>query len=330
MTDKEYMQICIDLASKGLGHTAPNPLVGAIVVNNGEIIGRGFHEFYGGPHAEVNAINHVENKELLKTSVLYVNLEPCSHYGKTPPCADLILEKKIPKVVIGSSDPFPEVSGRGIAKLEAHKVDVTVGILEDECRELNRRFYTFYEKKRPYIILKWAQTGDGFIAEENQERGKSLKISNEETNVLVHTWRSEEQGILVGKNTVLKDDPMLNVRLIEGKDPVVFIMSDQDEIPKDYQVWKRDPVFLGKGNRAVENLNTYCFENKIQSVLVEGGSAILNHFLKHNIWDEARVITNSELKTGKGVSAPKIEGNLTVTKIITDNLIHIYFNPARL
>lgn len=316
------MKLCIELAAKGIGHTAPNPLVGAIIVHNGEIIGQGFHEEFGKSHAEVNAINSVDKKFLLEESTLYVNLEPCAHYGKTPPCADLIVVNKIPKVVIGSTDPFPEVAGKGIEILKKSGVDVVCGVLEKECIELNKRFYTFHTKHRPYIILKWAKTNDGFIAGSDQERGRSLKITNSNTNIWVHERRSENQAILVGKNTILADDPQLNVRLVEGKQPIPFVLGKKEDIPGDYQIHLSNPVFF----QTFEEIKKYCLANKIQSIFVEGGKKVLEYFIRKDLWDDIYIITNTEMKIGSGIKAPVVVQEPTAVTQIGSDLIEIVIN----
>lgn len=234
--DELYMQRCLQLAQLAAGHTAPNPMVGAVLVHDGVIIGEGYHKQYGGPHAEVNCINSVaeEHKHLIPSSFIYVSLEPCAHYGKTPPCADLIIRNKIPKVVVGCRDPFKQVDGKGIEKLVNAGIDVTVGVLEKECRQVNRRFFTFHTQHRPYVLLKWAQTGDGKIASYSEER---LLISNDISNKLVHKWRSEEAAILVGTNTALMDNPSLTNRLWSGKSPIRLVIDMDLRLPKHLQLF---------------------------------------------------------------------------------------------
>ncbi|MBA3972213.1 MAG: bifunctional diaminohydroxyphosphoribosylaminopyrimidine deaminase/5-amino-6-(5-phosphoribosylamino)uracil reductase RibD, partial [Bacteroidetes bacterium] len=241
-----YMKRCLELAVKGLGNAAPNPMVGSLVVCDDKIIGEGYHEQYGQAHAEVNAINAVDDKELLKRSTLYVNLEPCSHFGKTPPCADLIIEHKIPNVIIGNIDSNSLVSGRGIEKMIKAGIDVRTGILEDDCRKLNKRFFTYHEKKRPYIILKWAQTADGFIdARRNDENtSKPVQISNSDSKKLLHLWRSQEQAIMIGTNTALLDDPMLTVREVKGKNPLRITVDKWLRIPKQFNLFDKSTPTL--------------------------------------------------------------------------------------
>lgn len=321
-----YMQQCISLALKGFGNVAPNPMVGCVIVNDGKIIGEGYHQQYGQAHAEVNAINSVENKELLLTSTLYVNLEPCAHYGKTPPCADLIIEHKIPNVVIGSLDLNSLVNGRGIEKLTKAGIDITVGVLEEECKELNKRFFTFHEKKRPYIILKWAQTSDGFIdVKRNEENpGKALQISNTESRKLVHQWRSQEQAIMVGTNTALLDNPQLTVRELQGVNPLRITIDKWLRIPKQNHLFDKSTptlIFTALNEPSVTNLEfvqidfaqaiipqilNELFKRTIQSLLIEGGEQLLNSVIEVDAWDEARVFI-SDKNIEKGVKAPVLK-----------------------
>ncbi len=327
MNHENYINRCLELARLGKGITAPNPMVGSVIVYNDSIIGEGYHQIYGGPHAEVNAINAVKDKSLLVMSTLYVNLEPCSHHGKTPPCADLIIEKGIKKVVIGARDPFPAVSGRGIEKLKQAGVEVIESVMEKECIDLNKFFYSFYGKNRPYIILKWAQTNDGYIAPSTQETRSSFKISNSEAQRMVHTWRSEVQAILVGKETILKDDPQLNVRLVEGKDPIPFILGSAKDIPQDYKIMRSHPVFFENNGETIDQIINYCLEHKIQSILVEGGAKTLSYFIDHHFWDEARIITNTELNLGDGIQGPVLNIPSTFEEqILPNNLLQIIYN----
>jgi diaminohydroxyphosphoribosylaminopyrimidine deaminase/5-amino-6-(5-phosphoribosylamino)uracil reductase len=328
MTQETWMQRCLELGAKGLGRTAPNPLVGSVIVYKDQIIGEGFHESWGEPHAEVNAIRSVNQIDLLKDATLFVNLEPCNHYGKTPPCADLIIQKGIRKVVVGAVDPNPQVNGGGIEKLKNAGVEVISGVLEKECLHLNRRFYTFHTKKKPYIILKWAQTSDGFMAPGNQEKGFSLKITNQKTNELVHLWRAQEQAILVGKNTILMDDPQLSVRLIEGLQPIPLILASEHQIPSHYKILNSDPKFIEHGPQQFENLFSFCMEKKIQSLLVEGGPTILDQFLRMKIWDEIRILTNTAMTIGSGLKAPEINLTSNETFMIEDNLVEIFYKTT--
>ncbi len=337
LTDELYMQRCIDLARNGLRAVSPNPMVGCVIVCDDEIIGEGYHQKYGEAHAEVNAINQVKDLNLLSKATLYVSLEPCVHFGKTPPCADLILKHKIPKVVIGCLDPFAKVDGKGSAKLMELGVEVSVGVLEDECRKLNHRFFTFHEKKRPYIILKWAQTQDGFIDSLRETENKATKISSEESSVLVHKWRSEEDAILVGRKTVQQDDPELTVRKLEGINPARIILdSHLKTLHGDYKIFNDKALTLvlnleqtrKNGNCELHKIETMELEKVLKklheqnflSVIVEGGAEVLQSFIDKNLYDEARVIKSSKYLK-KGVEAPKISKlPLSETKFFDDTI----------
>lgn len=330
------MQRCIQLARKGTGFTAPNPMVGAVLVYENFIIGEGWHRQYGQAHAEVNCIQDAIERGhsgKLSMSALYVSLEPCAHYGKTPPCADLIISKGIPKVVIGCRDPFPAVNGKGIEKLTAAGIEVITGVLEKECRDLNKRFFCFYEKQRPYVILKWAQTGDGYIALQANDKAtgdngaKRLLISNDFTNRLVHRWRSEEAAILAGTNTVLLDDPALTNRLWTGNNPVRMVIDMNLRLSADLRFFNRAVntiVFNGHKEDGDERLRYYRLDSAIplvpqlmdalyklqlQSVLVEGGAGLLQSFIDAGCWDEARVITQKKLIAGGGLAAPTLSAH---------------------
>jgi diaminohydroxyphosphoribosylaminopyrimidine deaminase / 5-amino-6-(5-phosphoribosylamino)uracil reductase len=324
MTEHKYMSRCLQLAQNGVGHVSPNPMVGAVLVCNDIIIGEGFHQRYGDAHAEPNAINSVENKNLLQHSTLYVNLEPCSYYGKTPPCADLIVKSGIPSVVIGTLDPNPKVAGQGVEILRKAGVKVIVGILENECRELNKRFFIFHEQKRPYVLLKWAQTRDGLIDRKRTDMTEvPLVISNEITKQLTHKMRSENQAILVGANTVLLDNPSLTVRNWTGKSPVRIAIDRLGRIPSDFNLFDGivpTIIFSEKFHDNEHNLefvkmtfDEHCLKNilnniyarNIHSVLVEGGASILNSFIEGGLWDEANIEV-SPLKIKYGVKAPDI------------------------
>lgn len=322
--DELYMQRCIDLALKGLKSAAPNPIVGCVIVNNGEIIGEGYHVKYGEAHAEVNAINQVKNTDLFKEATLYVSLEPCAHYGKTPPCSNLIIEKGIPNVVIGCIDPFAEVAGKGIERMRNAGVKVSVGVLEKETLQLNKRFFTFHEKKRPYIVLKWAQTLDGYIdIKRNERKPKVNWITQPQTKQLTDTWRSQEMAILVGKNTVLNDNPRLTVRTILGKSPTRLIIDKNSELTSEHKIFNdevRTIIFNALYNKEINNVeyikidfeNTldsmfeWLFENEIQSVLVEGGAFTLQQFIDEDKWDEARIYTGSNY-FNEGIKAPQLK-----------------------
>jgi diaminohydroxyphosphoribosylaminopyrimidine deaminase/5-amino-6-(5-phosphoribosylamino)uracil reductase len=322
--DLKYMLRCLQLALLGGGYTAPNPMVGAVLVCDNVIIGEGYHRRYGEPHAEPNAINSVVDKDLLKLSTLYVNLEPCSHYGKTPPCANLIVSSEIPRVVIGTLDPNPRVAGRGVEILRNAGVEVTVGVLENECRELNKRFFIFQEEQRPYVLLKWAQTSDGFIDYKRTDMSEvPLIISNSITKQLTHKMRSENQAILVGANTVLLDNPSLTVRNWSGKSPIRIAIDRQGRIPENFNIkdgsistliFTEKPYPYAKNLEYVQvefdgrNLNVILqkiYERNIHSVLVEGGATILNSFIEAGLWDEAN-IEISPVCINEGVAAPQI------------------------
>jgi len=303
-----YMNRCLQLASYGKGFVAPNPMVGAVIVHDNQIIGEGFHSEYGGPHAEVKAIASVKNEELLKNSTLYVNLEPCSHFGKTPPCVDLICKKQIPRVVVGHEDPFSKVSGRGIKKLKEAGVEVICGVLEKECKELNKRYLTFTLQHRPYIILKWAQSADGYMDQLREENdGKEpVKFSNPFTRMLVHKIRAEESAIMVGTRTLRLDKPALNVRYWKGNDP--------ERITADSKQLLRQQI------RSL-------YDRKIQSLMVEGGEKLLQSFLKENLWDEIQVeIAPFSLKNG--IVAPAPEGTLQNVQKCENSILFHYKNSS--
>lgn len=321
--DEFYMKRCLQLAAIGRSTTAPNPMVGAVVVHKGKIIGEGYHTAYGYAHAEVEAIASVRNQELLKESTIYVNLEPCSHYGKTPPCASLIISKKIPSVVIGTYDPFPSVAGKGVEMLLNAGVKVKIGILEKECRDLNRYFFCFLEKRRPYIILKWAQTRDGFIDRIREEgtEAKPTPISNMITQMRVHKLRSEVQSILIGTNTAINDNPSLTVRNWRGIHPLRLIIDRKEKIPKDYKIFNDNVptivfcstksfkvnhieyVPLNFEKEIIPQLLNNLYDRRIHSVLVEGGSYLLQKFINSGVWDEIQ-IEDSEILFGNGLAAP--------------------------
>ncbi|HEX2396175.1 MAG TPA: bifunctional diaminohydroxyphosphoribosylaminopyrimidine deaminase/5-amino-6-(5-phosphoribosylamino)uracil reductase RibD [Bacteroidales bacterium] len=341
-----YMKRCIDLARSGLGNTAPNPLVGSVIVYNNKIIGEGFHEVFGGPHAEVNAINSVEDKSLLRNSVLYVNLEPCSHTGKTPPCADTIINHGIPEVVIGTTDPNPLVSGNGIKKLKNAGVFVTVKVLEKQCLDLNKRFITYHLCQRPYIILKWAQTCDGFI-DVNRDGTENLQptwISNDISRMLVHKWRSEEQAILIGTHTAAMDNPRLNVREWEGRSPIRMIIDRNLTLKhnlhifdntsptiifnavKEHEEGQTKYVRLDFNDHFLKNLLDYLYDTGVQSVFVEGGRMLLESLIKENLWDEARVFEGLK-KFGSGIPAPVMPDECKPEKYcIREDVLKIYKN----
>lgn len=318
-----YMERCIQLARLGAGYTAPNPMVGAVLVHENRIIGEGWHQRYGEAHAEVNCIASVkeEDKNLISQSTIYVSLEPCAHHGRTPPCADLIIAKKIPRVVVGCRDPFTEVDGKGIEKLKAAGIEVVLGVMEKECKDFNRRFLTFHTLHRPYIILKWAQTADNKIAFAPSAKERLL-ISNEYTNRLVHRWRSEEAAILVGTNTALQDNPELTTRLWEGPSPARLVVDMSLRLPASLHLFDhkvRTIVFNTVKYEEDDNLLYYqvtddvslvhqivhaLYRLKILSVVVEGGAQLLQSFIDEGAWDEARIIQHSGLSIKNGLGAP--------------------------
>ncbi len=298
-----YITRCIQLAKNGRVAASPNPSVGAVLVYDHKIIGEGYTSPYGGSHAEVNAIAAVKDPLLLKKATLYVSLEPCSHYGKTPPCADLITAKGIKKVVIGALDPHHKVAGNGIKKLMESGCDVTIGILEKDCIESNIRFFTFHQKQRPYIILKWAQTLDSFIAPASKDVRKPVWITAKLSRKLTHKWRSEEQAILVGANTVLEDNPSLTTRDWEGKSPQRIIIDSRNTIPKDAAVFNTEATTHIINTTDPVNILQQLYDLNIQSVIIEGGTKTLQSFINVNLWDEARVFHGIN-RFGAGIKAP--------------------------
>jgi diaminohydroxyphosphoribosylaminopyrimidine deaminase/5-amino-6-(5-phosphoribosylamino)uracil reductase len=308
--EEKYIHRCLQLAAYGREFTAPNPMVGAVVVHNEKIIGEGFHRKYGGSHAEVNAITSVKDERLLKNSTLYVNLEPCSHYGKTPPCSELIIRKQIPRVVIGQIDPFPEVAGKGIKKLREAGIEVICGVLEKECKELNKNYLTAIQQHRPYIILKWAQSADGFLDKFRKEGDgqKPVKFSNSFTQILVHKLRAEEAAIMIGKRTKLLDKPTLNVRFWKGNDPERFIADSSKTLQKQLnELYSRD----------------------IQSLIVEGGSKLLQSFLAEDLWDETQ-IEIAPVFLGEGIQAPVLtNGVLQNVQKCENSTIFLYKKPPK-
>lgn len=338
-----YMRRCLDLAQQGAGFVAPNPMVGAVLLYQDHIIGEGYHQKYGEAHAEVNCINQaIEHgyTDKLDQSTLYVSLEPCTHFGKTPPCADLIINRGIQKVVIGCRDAFEEVDGKGIEKLKNAGVEVEVGILENECKELNNRFFTFHKQLRPFIILKWAQTNNGKIATGNHER---LLISNEYSNRLVHKWRSEEAAILVGTNTAKLDNPELTTRLWPGNSPVRLVIDMGLQLPSSLKLFdnKTQTIIFNtikheeEGNllyyqvipdeNLVRQVINALYSLKIQSVIIEGGARLLQSFIDEGIWDEVRVIKNEQLMVSSGLDAPILKNaKKTFRQKIFSDIIEIY------
>lgn len=339
MTDQIYLQRCLELAQKALGKTYPNPMVGSVIVHEGKIIGEGYHQKAGEPHAEVNAVHSVKNKALLKESTIYVSLEPCSHFGKTPPCANMIVEHGFKKVVIGTLDLHEKVNGKGIKILANAGIEVTSGKLDQESREVNKRFFTFHEKKRPFIILKWAQSGDGFL----DQNFKPTQIGNPLTKQFVHQLRSEEHAILVGTNTALNDNPSLTVREIEGGNPIRILIDFDLKVSRKAKIYNEEAttlVFNGDKNgeesnlkfvkiekeKFLNNLMKALFEENIQSVIVEGGSFTLQQFIDANLWDEALIIKNENLHFEKGTKAPHFTFVEDRIENFGDNTIALYKN----
>ena len=325
-----YIKRCLQIAKNGLGNTRPNPMVGAVVVYNNKIIGEGFTSAYGSNHAEVNAINSVSDQSVLNKSTLYVTLEPCSHFGKTPPCSDLIIKHKIPEVVIGCIDYNPEVAGKGIAKLKASGCNVTVGVLEAECKTHHKRFFTFHNKKRPYIILKWAETKDGFIAPMTKKEKKPVWITNSYSRQLVHKWRTEEQAILVGTNTVIEDNPSLNVRDWTGQNPIRVVLDRETKLNSNLNVFDDTAETIRITNLEIDykkpiaiQIAAFLIKKKINSIIIEGGSKTLQTFINQDFWDEARVFIG-DVEFKKGIKAPRLEGKLLSETKIKNDLLRIY------
>jgi diaminohydroxyphosphoribosylaminopyrimidine deaminase/5-amino-6-(5-phosphoribosylamino)uracil reductase len=313
MTDEYYMQRCLQLAALGLGKTSPNPMVGAVIVHHDQIIGEGYHHKCGEAHAEINAINSVKDKALLTESILYVNLEPCSHFGKTPPCADAIIRHGIPKVVIGSIDYHDKVNGSGVRKLRDAGVEVIENVCRNDCEMLNKRFFTFHRHRRPYIILKWAQTRDGFMdIDRSDSYTNSYWITNPALKVLTHKWRSEEDAILVGYRTMKNDQPQLTTREYPGKDPQRFVIQRGTDIVS--------PLPYTPLPEKVEEAVKVLYQFNIQSVIIEGGKNTLEKFITTGLWDEARILVGNQT-WGKGLLAPKIPDIPEKTVSIDDNLL---------
>lgn len=339
------MRRCLQLAENGVSAAMPNPSVGAVIVHNDVIIGEGYTSAYGGSHAEVNAVNSVKDKSLLKEATIYVSLEPCSHFGKTPPCSDLIIRHQIPKIVIGTIDPFAKVAGRGIQKLKNAGCDVILDVLKEECIVSNKRFFTFHQHKRPYIILKWAKSTDGFIDKIRQENDPVQPnwITNTYARQLVHKWRSEEAAILVGTNTAITDNPKLNTRDWHGKNPVRVVLDKSLRIPQNYSLFDQSVktiVLTEQPKDAIENcifetidfsknlatqICDVLYRHELQSVIIEGGKQTLQTFIDANVWDEARVFTGT-MSFQQGIEAPKFQGNLQANTNILDNSLEIYTN----
>ena len=338
-THEYFIDKCISLARKGALDVSPNPMVGCVIVNDGKIIGEGYHKEYGKNHAEVNAIHSVKDKSELKNSILYVNLEPCCHHGKTPPCTDLIIKYNIPKVVIGCIDTFSKVSGQGIKKLKDNSVEVIYGVLEKDCIELNKRFFCYHIKKRPYIILKWAKSKDNFIAPINQE--KPFWMTSEKSKKLVHSWRAAEDAILVGRKTVVADNPSLTVRMCEGKNPIRIIIDKELLLDKKSNVFddQAETIVFNNIKSAIIDKTTYLkadfnnlnedilnqlYNRDILSLIIEGGTITINSFIEKNLYDEIRVFTTDKLLE-KGINSPELPDiNLIKTSIINNDKLEVY------
>lgn len=341
-----YMQRCLELAALGAGSVSPNPMVGAVIVHDGKVIGEGYHQKYGEAHAEVNAVNvviasYTNYADLLQQSTIYVSLEPCAHYGKTPPCADLIIKHQIPKVVVGCRDPFAQVDGKGIEKLQAAGIEVIVGVLEKECQWLNRRFFTRVQKQRPYIILKWAQTADGFFAPAD---GSQHWITGTESRKLVHEWRAKEDAILVGKNTVLADNPQLNVRYAEGKSPKRVVIDRRLELNNTFNVFDQsvETLVFNEIKTDIDGRNKYIaledfdrfvpqyilfqlYLQDLQSVIIEGGAYTLKAFIDAGLWDEARIFTGASVLEN-GIKAPVVTGTIIGERAVGADSLQIITN----
>ena len=341
-----YMQRCIDLAQKGMGSVVPNPMVGAVLVYQDRIIGEGWHQQFGGPHAEVHCIQSVanEDKQFIPQSTLYVSLEPCNHFGKTPPCSDLIIQSQIKKVVIACTDPFEKVNGSGIKKLVDNGVEVITGILERDAIQLNKRFFIFHQQQRPYVILKWAASADGYIS---LPQGKPAKISNDITDKLVHKWRSEEAAIIVGTNTVLNDNPSLTTRNWSGNNPLRIFIDKQLSIDATFKILDNSTatlilnlinnekiglnefVMIKDEANLIKELLLFLYKKGIQSLIVEGGASLLQSFIESNCWHEARVIKNTELILQEGISSPILKNIIRFKhELIRNDEINYYLNPS--
>ena len=330
---EKYIKRCIEIGKNGLGTTRPNPMVGSVIVHNNTIIGEGFTSPYGSNHAEVNAINAVKDKTLLKQSTIYVTLEPCSHHGKTPPCSALIVTCGIPNVVIGTLDTNSLVSGKGVDKLKASGCNVKIGILENECKSHHERFFTFHNKKRPFIILKWAQTADGFIAPKLKTEQKPVWINNELSRQLVHKWRSEENAILVGTNTVLADNPSLTTRDWVGHNPVRIVLDRENKLDRNLNIFNSEAKTLvisenevNFSNPLASQICNFLYKKDIQSVIIEGGKQTLQTFIDENLWDEARVFISNQVFFREGLKMPMFSGKLISEENIINDVLKIYVN----
>ena len=348
MNHSKFIHKCIELAQQGLGHTYPNPLVGSMIVYNNKVIASGWHQKAGEAHAEVHAIRSVADPGLLPLSTLYVNLEPCSHHGKTPPCTDLIIESGVRHVVVGMLDPFAKVNGKGIQQLRNAGIRVEVGVAEKACQTLNKRFLTAIQKKRPYITLKWAQTKDGYIAPKQKKASRPVWISNAQSRTLAHQWRAEEQSILVGNRTVIDDNPALTTRRYEGPSPTRILIDPNEKIQRTAKLFAPNQnviVYTNKRSRVDKHIHYVAIDfsqhglpqilsdlhhKNIQSILVEGGTKTLQYFLDAGLWDEAKIIIG-QLTFGEGTSAPdltSISSKKVSQKPLDGDLVQQWVNPA--
>ncbi|MGB6092531.1 MAG: bifunctional diaminohydroxyphosphoribosylaminopyrimidine deaminase/5-amino-6-(5-phosphoribosylamino)uracil reductase RibD [Moheibacter sp.] len=334
--DQLMMKRCIELASNGLGMTYPNPVVGCVIVRNGQIISDGWHQKAGEAHAEVNAVNKIRDKEILKDCEIYVSLEPCSHFGKTPPCSDIIVRYGFKKVIVGISDPNSKVNGQGIKRIRDAGIEVKVGVLENECAELNKRFFCYHQNKRPYIVLKWAQTADGFMAAENPIQ---KWITNPYSKQLVHLWRSQEQSVLVGYKTAKVDNPQLNLRLWSGNQPVRVVIDRDLSLDQKLHLFdgsQKTIIFSEKENSSrpdvvqlkfdenlEESILNELYKSGLQSVIIEGGRKTLEGFINNDLWDEARVFSTAE-SWASGIKAPWVDGKLIGQKLIGSDRLKIF------
>ena len=347
LSDEIFMAQALLLAEGGIGHVAPNPMVGALLVYKEVVIGRGYHQQYGEAHAEVNCFNAVQDdqKHLIPKSTLYVTLEPCSHHGKTPPCSDRIINEGVKRVVVAVQDPHSKVDGKGIQQLIDAGIEVKLGILEAEARFQNRRFFSFHERNRPYVILKWAQTADHFIGNVDSTR---LLITDHEVNKQVHQWRAEEQAILVGTDTALKDDPLLTNRLAPGKSPLRVVLDFNSRLPLSLHLFQdglptlvinheRDDtsgsvqyIKMPKEKNSMTDVLSQLYTLNIQSVLVEGGAKLLTSFIQDELWDEMRVITNESMLLGKGLASPNMPNQIQPSAeiVIGDSRLHYYYRST--
>jgi diaminohydroxyphosphoribosylaminopyrimidine deaminase/5-amino-6-(5-phosphoribosylamino)uracil reductase len=335
MNDNQYMDRCLQLALSNLGHTYPNPMVGAVIVLNDALIGEGSHEKYGGPHAEVNAVNAVKNTSVLKDATIYVSLEPCSHYGKTPPCADLIIKHQFKRVVIGCQDPFDKVNGSGIEKLKAAGIEVDFSDRKEAAIDSNTRFFTFHQKKRPYVILKWAECQNGFIDKQRTPGDTGINwITQKETKALTHQWRAEEDAILIGAKTYITDNPSLTVREAEGTNPKRIILDSRGnlEFSEEWKALNNEDYIIGQSDNPklkteidAKSILDKLYELNIQSVIIEGGRQTLDLFINVTLWDEARILKGVQ-KFDSGTKAPKVVGKEIQNYIFGKDNIRIIEN----